>query len=140
MRKTLPHLISKYGGNKGDLVIKVEFNDQKDLFYSSNVKVLETSKMFNLLGGKIGDVYHYGFRGGNSLVKKNDSYYFLKGNINEKRKLKDYFLFKVFSLSLWVLIPFLSFVIPYSQTLFLVEIISLSMYLILINILMEMEV
>ena len=110
------------------------------MLYLDNVKVIETSKLFNLLGGRTTGIYHYGLKKSNSLVKKNDIYYLLKGNANEKMKLKNYFLFKIGSLLLWCLIPLLILFIPYNKTMFIILISVFLAYLILINILMEVEV
>lgn len=129
----------KYGGRNGNLIVSVEFNGEDELVYTENVKVLNTSKLFNMLGGKVDDIYHYGFKGSNSLIKKDDGYYLLKGNNEEKTKLKNYFLFKVFSVLFWFMIPLLMLVIPYTQTMFIVLISVLVVYLVLINLIMEVE-
>jgi len=129
----------KYGGNSGDLIINCIFNDKKKIFYSDNIVELSTSKIFNLLGGKIGDVKHYGFKGVNSLVNCNDKYYLLKGDSLEKRKLKDYYLFKIVGLVLWVLLPLIAFLIPYSETMFFALFGILIGYFIAINALMEVK-
>ena len=129
-----------YGGVNGDLIIKCFFNNQKDLSYISEVKELSTSKMFNLLGGKIEDVRHYGFKGSNCLIKNDDKYYLLSGDNNDKLKLKDYFVFKVLCLFLWVIIPVLALIIPYSVMMFVILFIVMGAYLLLINALMEVKV
>ena len=74
----------KYGGKNGNLTILVEFNNDDEIIYTENVKVLNTSKLFNLLGGKVENIYHYGFKSPNSLIKKETGYYLLKGNNEEK--------------------------------------------------------
>ena len=129
----------KYGGKNGNLIISVEFNSDDEIIYTEKVKVLNTSKLFNLLGGKVDDIYHYGFKSPNSLIKKDNVYYLLKGNNEEKTKLKNYFLFKVFSVLFWFMIPILMLVIPYTQTMFVVLISALVVYLVLINLIMEVE-
>ena len=129
----------KYGGKNGNLIISVEFNSDDEIIYTEKVKVLNTSKLFNLLGGKVDDIYHYGFKSPNSLIKKDNVYYLLKGNNEEKTKLKNYFLFKVFSVLFWFMIPILMLVIPYTQTMFVVLISALVVYFVLINLIMEVE-
>jgi len=133
--------VGKYGGSNGDLVINIIFNDEKDLIYTDKVKVFETSKAFNLLGGPLLDnEYHFGFKGSNSLIKRKDFYYLLKGNNGVKNKLKNYFLFKVLCVCLWVLIPFFVVIFPYDKNMFISLIITLIIYSVLVNILMEVEV
>ena len=129
----------KYGGKNGDLIINVEFNNDNDIFYTDKVKIVETSKLFNLLGGKKEGLYHYGFKGVNSLIRREDVYYLLKGQNKEKCKLKNYFLFKALSFILWSIIPLLMIIIPYSKGMFVSLIVILIGYLILVNILMEVE-
>lgn len=130
----------KYSGLDGDLVINVEFNNDDELLYTEKIKVLETSKIFNLLGGVVDGVRHYGFKRVNALIKRGDFYYLLRGNKKEKSKLKNYFIFKLLSLALWLLIPLLVILIPYSQTMFIWLVSVFVFYFILINVLMEVEV
>ena len=129
----------KYGGSNGNLIISVEFNNDSEVIYTEKVKVLNTSKLFNLLGGKVEDLYHYGFKSQSALIKKDDMYYLLKGDNEEKTKLKNYFLFKVLSVLFWFVIPCLMIVVPYTQTMFIILISVLIVYLVLINLIMEVE-
>lgn len=129
----------KYNGENGDLVIKCIFNNGKDIDYRSDVEVIETSKMFNLLGGRINNISHFGFRGKENLINYKDKAYLLTGNSNVKVKLKNYFLFKVVSLVIWVLLPLLMFVIPYNETMFVIMFIVFGIYLVLVNLLMEVK-
>ncbi len=131
--------IGKYRGKNGNLIINVEFY-KGDLLYIDNVSVLATSRTFNLLGGFYQGFYHLGFKGRNALLKKDSKYYLLRGNDIKKEKLKHYFLFKCFSVVLWVLIPLLMLLIPYNQSSFIILGIVLVVYGILINLLMEVEV
>lgn len=130
----------KYGGNNGNLIINVIFNNDDELQYVSNVKVIHTNKIFNILGGRIEGVNHFGFKKENALIKKDDVYYLLTGDSTNKLKLKNYFIFKVLSIILWCLLPILLIVIPYSQTMFIVFISVMLVYLIISNVLMELEV
>jgi DnaJ-class molecular chaperone len=130
----------KYGGDNGNLVINVEFNNKDDLIYTDNIKIFKTSKMFNLLGGSIGDFYHYGFKAPNSLIQKNNTYYLLEGKSDKKDKLKNYFLFKFLSIVTWIMIPLLMILMPYTETMFSVLAFVLFGHLLLINMLMELEV
>ena len=132
--------IGKYGGDNGDLIINTEFNNGDSLLYTDQVKVVETSKFFNLLGGREDGVFHYGLRKQNVLIKKDDFYYLLRGNSEKKRKLKDYFLFKIVSLILWFLIPSLMIIMPYNRIMFAALIATLIGYMIAINAVMEVEV
>ena len=129
-----------YGGMNGNLNIHVEFNNDNEILYLDNVKVLDTSKMFNLLGGRFEGIYHYGFKGKNCLVKKEGFYYLLKGNNREKQKLKRYFLFKTLVLLIWFLIPLIALFVPYSKVMFISLISCLIVYFFLSNFFMGMEV
>lgn len=129
----------RYQGKSGNLIINVEFY-KGELLYVSDVDVLDTSKVFNLLGGFYKGFYHFGFKGRNALLRKDNKYYLLKGNKNKKEKLKHYFLFKCFSVFLWGMIPLLLFLIPYSKSSFIIVSLILLIYSILINLLMEVEV
>ena len=131
--------MGQYPGKNGHLIINVEFY-KDDLLYVNDVKVLDTSKVFNLLGGFYQGFYHLGCKGRNALLKRNKSYYLLRGNNSKKLKLKNYFLFKCFSVVLWTLLPLLMFLIPYNEFTFIVMGIVLVAYNILINFLMEVEV
>lgn len=131
--------VGKYGGKDGDLIIKVYFNNG-NLIYTDNLKVLDTSKLFNILGGSVDGFNHKGFKGINALIKRNDTYYLLSGLNNEKSKLKEYFMFKIIGILLWSLIPLLIVVLPYNQMTFIILICVLVLYLVLLNILMEAEV
>ncbi len=131
--------VGKYGGKNGNLVVEVRYW-KKDLQYVKDVKEIETSRVFNLLGGKVGSVYHFGFKGSNYLLKRDDGYYLLSGNSKFKRKLKDYFLFRVIGVLLWVLIPCLMLFIPYSFAFYISLISSLVVYFVIVNLLMEVEV
>lgn len=130
----------KYGGSNGNLIINVTFSNSDELLYTDNVKVLQTSKMFNMLGGKVENIYHYGFKGVNSLIKRKNYYYLLNGESKKKNKLKDYFVFRIVSLLLWFLVPILIVFMPYKEITFITVICILFCYFILINILMEVEV
>ena len=96
--------------------------------------------MFNVLGGKVEGIQHFGFKKDNALIKKDEVYYLLTGNSNSKLKLKNYFIFKILCVTLWLLLPLLFIVIPYSQTMFVIFISVMFAYLIVSNILMEVEV
>lgn len=130
----------KYGGKNGNLTINVEFNKDDEIVYTDNVKVLETSRVFNILGGNAGAFYHWGFKGANSLIRKKNVYYLIRGSSEEKRKLKEYFLFKVLSLFCWAILPLIIIFAPYNQTMFIVLISVLVAYLVIINFVMEKEV
>ena len=93
-----------------------------------------------MLGGKFEGIYHYGLKKANSLIKKKDVYYLLKGNSEEKSKLKNYFWFKVISIFIWLFIPFLMIILSYNVTMFIVVGSVILGYSILINLLMEVEV
>ena len=129
-----------YGGKDGDLVIETIFSKRKETVYMDDIKDVLTSKMFNLLGGKIGDIYHYGFKGKNALIKRVDVYYLLKGNSSKKNKLKNYFVFKLISIVGWLLTPCLYFFLPYSKDFYLILLITFVAYFGVINLLMEVEV
>lgn len=129
-----------YGGVSGNLIINVIFNNDSDLLYTDKVKVVNSSRVFNLLGGRLDNIYHYGFKRENALVKKGDVYYYLSGDSKVRSKLKNYFLFKIICAFLWVLIPCLLLVIPYGNSAFISCIISLFVYIVLVNFLMEVEV
>lgn len=138
---SVDHLGEKglYGGKDGKLYIEVILSDVKDIIYSNDVSVVKTSKLFNLLGGN-SLVYNYGFKGRNSVIYKHDKYYVLTGSDEYKCKLKDYFLIKVLMCLLWILIPLLIFIMPYNKAMFITLISSLIIYLILINLVMEVRV
>jgi len=129
-----------YGGRNGDLVIKCKFTNKNNVEYVSEVEEIETSKIFNMLGGKINNLRHYGFKGSNYLFKFNDKYYLLNGNSVKKNKLKDYFLFRLISLFMWFIIPCIVFFTPYNEEMFFVLIGVLVGYLVLINVLMEVKI
>lgn len=129
-----------YGGNDGDLIIKCFFDNSKDIKYIRDVEEINTSKIFNMLGGKFNGISHYGFKGNNCLIKSNDKYYLLNGQSCEKIKLKDLFLFKIISLLLLFIVPGFAFIISYSEAMYVVLISILISYLLLINLLMEVKV
>ncbi len=129
-----------YGGKSGNLLIKCIFTNDKEIKYISDVEIVETSKIFNVLGGKVNGIRHYGFKKSNYLLASKDKYYLLSGKKEVKMPLKDYFMFKIISLVLLCLIPFLIFIIPYSVTMYVVLVSVLISYLILVNILMEVKI
>jgi hypothetical protein len=128
-----------YGGKKGNLVINVEFVSSNELLYVSNLKVVETSKLFNMLGGRKDDLFHFGFKKEDAVIEKDNLYYLLTGHKSEKRVLKDYFLFKLFSLIIWCLIPLVLILVPYSKLMYLLFIGVCTVYFAMINILMGRE-
>lgn len=130
----------KYGGKKGCLVIHCIFNNSKEVTYVENVKVVETSRIFNMLGGNVADVKHFGFKGKNYLLKNKKGYYLLSGQVIKKDKLKNYLLFKFISLFLWLILPCLIFFMPYKKEMFITLFIVLGVYFVLINMLMEVKV
>ena len=132
--------IGKYDGNNGDLIIKNVFSSKKDFEYVSDVKEIETSKMFNMLGGKINGVRHYGFKGNNCRICFNNECYLLTGKGKNKLKLKEYFLFKIISLFLWLVIPVSVMFMDYSESMFITLISIFVFYLVIVNALMEVKV
>lgn len=130
----------RYNGENGDLYIKCVFNNKKDIDYISDVEVIETSKLFNLLGGKVNGIRHFGFKGEECLINYQNKKYLLSGNNCVKNKLKNYFLFKVISLLIWFLLPLVILFIPYNKMMFIIMIIVLGVYLVLDNLLMEVKV
>lgn len=130
----------KYGGKDGDLIIKCKFTKKNELEYIKDLEIIETSKLFNMLGGKFNNISHFGLKRDNYLLNKNGRYYLLSGNSSVKRRLKDYYLFRLICLLFWFIIPCLIFFIPYSQTMFIVLLAILSVYLVLVNLLMEVRV
>lgn len=129
----------KYNGSDGFLNVKVILSDVKDIVYTRDVEIIESSKLFNLFGGN-NVVYNYGFKGRNSVVYKDNKYYLFTGDSNKKLKLKDYFLVKCMMALLWLLIPLIMVFIPYSAGMFIVLISVLAGYFILCNFLMEVRV
>lgn len=130
----------KYNGSNGNLIIKTIFLDKDILIYSENVEVLNTSGVFNFLGGTFNNFKHYGFKRKNALIKKDDKYYYLNGEDKTKSKLKNYFLFKIVSILLWLMIPIILLFMRYSETMFITLISVLLGYCVVINLLMEVEV
>lgn len=129
----------KYGGKNGDLMIKCIFTNKRDIEYVSGVNKIETSKFFNVLGGKLDNVVHYGFKGVNCLIKRDGQYYLLSGKSKSKIKLKNYLLFKLVSLIVWFVIPVICFLMPYSQMMYITLVSCLISYFVLINALMEVK-
>ena len=129
----------RYGGNNGNLIIEIVLSDVKDIVYTRDIEIVETSKLFNLLGGN-NTIYNYGFKGRNSVVCKEDKYYLLTGTSNKKMKLKDYVIVKLLMIILWLLIPLLAVVLPYNEEMYITLVSVLAFYIILINLVMEVRV
>lgn len=129
----------RYNGENGDLVIKVIFGNRKDIEYRNDVKLVHTSKVFNMLGGTKDGIRHFGFKGEEKLIHFKDKLYLLSGNSSVKSKLKNYFLFKIISILIWLLLPLLSLIVPYNERMFIIMFIVFGVYFILINFLMEVK-
>lgn len=108
------------GGKNGDLVLTPlltykRVNSFKYLNFEE--RLVDTSLMFNLFGGKNKDFFNIGLKLKNAVVvdKKNSILYILSGNKKEKRALSSYFLINLIIMLIWILIPALLLVMSFNK-------------------------
>lgn len=129
----------KYGGSNGNLIIEMILSDVKDIIYTRDIEIINTSRLFNMLGGN-SVIYNYGFRSKNSVICRDNKYYLFTGTANKKIKLKEYFIVKLIMSLLWLLIPLLIVLLPYNETMYVTLISVLASYILISNFIMEVRV
>lgn len=129
----------KYGGSNGNLIIEMILSDVKDIIYTRDIEIINTSRLFNLLGGN-SVIYNYGFRSKNSVICRDNKYYLFTGTLDKKAKLKEYFIIKLIMILLWLLIPLLIVLLPYNETMYITLVSVLVSYIIISNFIMEVRV
>jgi len=133
------------GGKNGDLVLTPlltykRINSSKYINFEE--RLVDTSLMFNLFGGKNKDLFNIGLKLKNAVVvdKKNSILYILSGNKKEKRTLSSYFLINLIIILIWILIPALLLVIPFNKQNLIIVTGLLLVYAIISNIAINWKV
>jgi len=132
------------GGPRGDLILTPIVTSSK-----VNVENVEeyrivrkkTSAMFNLFGGKLENLYSFGFKSKNATLidRKNKVIYVLSGDDKVKRRVSSYFVLSLFIYLIWLVMPLLIVILPYTKTDLIVSCVCTIIYSILANIMLNLK-
>lgn len=130
------------GGEKGDLLLTpIVTNNIVNLpgLEEYDIKKVETSYSFNLLGGKLDGHFFVGLKGKNAAVVKDKTIFILSGKSKDKRPVYKYFWSCVLIYLLWVLMPLLLVLLPYTEADLIVACVFTIVYSIVANIVLNLK-
>lgn len=131
------------GGENGDLLIKVvltskRINNQK---IKDKEKIfLDTSLMFNLLGGQSDNLFNFGFKGKNAIINRKNKVYILSGQKQEKKNVYNYFLINLVMLVIWISLFLLLFLLPFNKQNILLITLLILVYGIISNVILKLKI
>ena len=133
------------GGESGDLILTPIITSSHvdvDNVESYRIERKDTSALFNMFGGRFGDLFSFGFKGKNSTLidEENKIIYVLSGNSKIKRRVSSYFLLSVFVYAIWILMPLMLVILPYTKVDLIISCVCTIVYSVIANIVLNLKV
>lgn len=132
------------GGVRGDLVITpIVTSRAVDVGDVEEYQIIkkDTSIMFNMFGGRLDNLFSFGFKGKNSTLidKKNKIIYILSGKDKTKKRVSSYFVLSLFIYIIWLLMPLMLVLLPYTKSDLIVSCVCTVIYSVVANVLLNLK-
>ena len=130
------------GGDKGDLILTpIVTNHIVNLENIEEYSIcrIDTSSRFNLFGGRIDGKFFGGLKGKNAAVVKDKTIYILSGKSKVKQPMYKYFWFSVLVYLLWVIMPLLLVLLPYTEADLIMASVFTAIYSLVANIILNLK-
>lgn len=130
------------GGEKGDLILTPIITGHTlniDNVEEYNIVKLDTTSKFNVLGGKVDGNFFIGLKGKNAAYVKDKTIYILSGKSKDKIPMYRYFWASILIYALWVFMPLLLVILPYTEQDLIVACVFTIVYSIVANIVLNLK-
>lgn len=132
------------GGEKGDLILTPIIANNVvnvDNIDEYQIEKIDTNVFTNIFGGRVYKRLFLGFKGKNAtfIDSKNKKIFILSGNSKEKKLVSSYFWLTVVVYLLWVIMPLLLVILPYTKEDLIISCVFTIVYSIVANILLNLK-